>query len=128
MRYKKMADILIIDDELHIRKLYGEFLKREGYKSASASDSSEAFKLMADRNFDLVILDIELNDENGLEVLKKIKTEKSDVPVILNSAYSIYKSDFGSWIADAYVLKSSDMTPLLEKIKELIGVKCATRK
>lgn len=117
-----MPDILIVDDENHIRKLYTEFLTREGYQVMSVAGGKEALEIVAHRKFDLVILDIELEDASGLEILKRFKSEHPDLPVILNSAYSIYKSDFSTWLADAYILKSSDITSLKEKIKELVGV------
>jgi CheY-like chemotaxis protein len=116
-----MPDILVVDDENHIRKLYTEFLTREGYQVVSVASSEEALEMVAGRKFDLVILDIELEDASGLEVLKRFKSEHRDLPVILNSAYSIYKSDFSTWLADAYILKSSDITSLKEKIEELVG-------
>jgi len=43
-----------------------------------------------------------------------------NVKVILNTAYSVYKESFMSWAADAYIVKSSDLSELKEKVKELI--------
>ncbi len=123
-----MAEILIVDDEIYIRKLYTEFLSREGHDILSVTSCQEALQMIKKRNFDLVILDIELQDSNGLEILKQLKTENPDLSVILNSAYSIYKSDFSTWIADAYILKSSDLNPLKDKINELLGGKCRAKK
>ena len=45
-----------------------------------------------------------------------------DLPIILNSAYSTYKSDFQSWLADAYVVKSSNLEELKRKVKELVSL------
>jgi hypothetical protein len=42
------------------------------------------------------------------------------IPVILNTAYSAFKSDFTTWSADAYVVKSSDLTELKETIKQIL--------
>ena len=47
---------------------------------------------------------------------------KSNLPVVLNSAYTTYKNDFKSWLADAYVVKSSDMTELKATIRELLVI------
>ncbi|MFH2036167.1 MAG: response regulator [Candidatus Zixiibacteriota bacterium] len=123
-----MANILVVDDEVHIRKLYEEFFGRDNHAVMSAATAQEAFDIMAGNSFDLVILDVELKNESGLQILKNLKTEYPEIPVVLNSAYSIYKSDFGSWLADAYVLKSSDLEPLKEKIDELIGISCKKTK
>jgi DNA-binding NtrC family response regulator len=117
-----MPDILIIDDEDHIRKLYTDFLAREGYTVASAAGEGEALEILGERNFDLVILDIELEGESGLEVLKRLKSDHPELPVILNTAYAVYKSDFHTWMADAYLLKSSDLNSMKAKVREMVGV------
>jgi two-component SAPR family response regulator len=71
---------------------------------------------------DLVVLDIKINPAygGGLEVLKEIKTFDNKIQVILNSAYTTFRADFSTWLADAYVIKSSDLTELKRRIKELL--------
>ena len=49
-----------------------------------------------------------------------LRQEYRDCAVILNSAYATYKSDFQSWLADAYIMKSSDLEPLKDKVKYLL--------
>ncbi|OGC83247.1 MAG: two-component system response regulator, partial [candidate division Zixibacteria bacterium RBG_16_43_9] len=79
--------------------------------------------LLTKKNFpDLVVLDIKIKKLHGLEVLKKIKEFNKDLPVVLNSAYETFKSDFSSWIADAYLIKSSNLAELKEKIAELLVI------
>jgi DNA-binding response OmpR family regulator len=117
-----MTKILVVDDESHIRILYGEFLSREGYNVQTAANCDEAHDIIRQESFDLIILDIELEGGNGLEMLKQLKSEYPDMPVILNTAYSIYKSDFHTWVADGYILKSSDIQSLKNKIEELLCV------
>jgi len=60
---------------------------------------------------------------DGLEALGRILGLKKDIPVILNTAYSNYKDDFMSWAADAYVVKSSDLTQLKTTIREVLDKK-----
>jgi len=115
-----MPEILVIDDEDHIRKLYTAFLTREGYNVDSAADGDEAMGLLAKKRYDLIVLDIELEESSGLDLLKRIKAEYPEIMIILNSAYAIYKSDFHTWLADGYVVKSSDIKPLKEKIESLL--------
>jgi DNA-binding NtrC family response regulator len=112
--------ILVVDDEDHIRKLYKDYFTREGYEVVTTSGGEEALQAASERQFDLVVLDIELEDASGLQVLKQFKEKHPNLPVILNSAYATYKSDFNTWVADAYILKSSDILPLREKIRELV--------
>jgi len=56
----------------------------------------------------------------GLEVLEQIKNYDLNLPVILNTAYSTYKNNFSTWIADEYVVKSPDLTELKLTIKKYI--------
>jgi DNA-binding response OmpR family regulator len=114
-----MNRLLIVDDEDHIRKLYKDFFSREGYQVTAVASGEEALQALARENYDIIVLDIELEETSGLEVLKSIKESRPELPIILNSAYSVYKSDFHTWMADAYIVKSSDLHPLKEKIREL---------
>jgi DNA-binding NtrC family response regulator len=118
-----MAKILIVDDEINVRKLYSEELRGEGYETLSAATVKEAVESVEKNNPDLVILDIKLGEESGLEALMKIAKQRKRLPVILNSAYSIYRDNFQTWAADAYIVKSVDLTPLKEKIRDLLNVR-----
>ena len=116
-----MAKILIVDDEVNVRKLYSEELRGEGYETAAAATVAEALESVERENPDLIILDIKLGEESGIDALMKIAKSRKHLPVILNSAYSVYRDNFQTWAADAYIVKSVDLTPLKEKIKELLS-------
>ena len=111
-----MAKILIVDDEPGLRLLYCDELTDEGYEVVTAANCSEAAQLLDARDIDLVVLDIQLKQESGLEMLQRIVQEQKELPVILCSAYNCYKDDFSSWLADAYIVKSSDMSELKQEI------------
>ncbi len=111
-----MAKILIVDDEPGLRLLYSDELREEGYEVVTAANCNEAAELLAGRDIDLVVLDIQIEQESGLEMLQKIVKEQKSLPVILCSAYNCYKDDFSSWLADAYIVKSSDLTELKQEI------------
>ena len=115
-----MTKILIVDDEVNVRKLYSEELQSEGYHTLSASTVMEALETVEKEEPDLVILDIKLGEESGIDALMKIARQRKHLPVILNSAYSIYRDNFQTWAADAYIVKSVDLTPLKEKIRDLL--------
>jgi len=112
--------VLIVEDEKHLLDLYRLELEEEGYKVATAESGKAALKVSESFEPDLVVLDIRLGDEEGLRVLSDLKYQKKDRPVILNSAYTHYKHDFSSWSADAYVVKSGDMSELKDKIRSLL--------
>ena len=115
-----MAKILIVDDEVNVRKLYSEELEGEGYETISAATVEEAIEMVENGNPDLIVLDIKLGEESGIECLLKIVEYRKDLPVIINSAYSVYKDNFQTWAADAYIVKSMDLGPLKDKIRELL--------
>lgn len=115
-----MKTILVADDDEGIRNLLREELTEDGYRVLTVSNARDALKIVDQEHLDLVILDIRMPGMDGLEALPRILGLKEGLPVILNSAYSQYKESFMSWAADAYVIKSSDLTELKQKIKELI--------
>ena len=116
------TSILVVDDEEHILKLYEKELSEEGYRVRTATRGEEALRMVEVESPDLVILDIKLQDQNGLKVLGGLRKLNKNTPIILNSAYSTYKSDFQSWLADAYMVKSSNLDELKKKIRELISI------
>ncbi len=115
-----MKTILVVDDDEPIRNLLTEELTEDGYRVITASNARDALKLVENEPLDLVILDIRMPGMDGLEALPRILGLKEGLPVILNTAYYQYKESFMSWAADAYVVKSSDLTELKAKVKELI--------
>ena len=115
-----MTKLLVVDDEKNVRKLYETELKREGYDVTSVESAEDALEAIAEDTPDLVVLDIRLDGMDGIDCLRTIMEKRRDLPVILNSAYSTYKQDFASWMADAYVVKSADLTELKDKIKEVL--------
>ena len=116
-----MKTILVVDDDEAIRTLLQEELEEEGYKVLIATNARDALKMVAAEPLDLVILDIRMPGMDGLEALPRILGIKEGLPVIMNTAYSQYQDSFMSWAADAYIVKSSDLSELKEKIKELVN-------
>lgn len=118
-----MAKLLVVDDEANIRLLYAQELSDEGYEVVTAASAAEAVEQLAGNNFDLVVLDIKLKNESGIELLQQIVKERHELPVILSTAFSCYKDDFSAWLADGYVVKSSDLQELKTEIKRVLDKK-----
>ncbi|SVE27377.1 uncharacterized protein METZ01_LOCUS480231, partial [marine metagenome] len=79
-----MKKILVVDDEQNIRFLYKEELEDNGYHVSVATTGEEALQKLYNQG--LIILDIKMPGMDGIEVMRKIKDEKSDIPIILCSA------------------------------------------
>ena len=107
-----MKKVLVVDDEENIRLLYREELEDEGYEVVVAGNAKEALEAFHSTDFDVITLDIKMPDMDGIELLRIIKEEKKEIPVILCSAYGRYKQDFRIWASDAYVVKSADLDEL----------------
>jgi two-component system, response regulator, stage 0 sporulation protein F len=112
--------ILIVDDEEHIRLLFKEELEEEGYDVDLASNGFEALEKIRNSDFGVVVLDIKMPGMDGIQTLSEIKKIKRDQRVILCSAYGEFKQDFGSWVSDAYVVKSADTRDLKDTIRRIL--------
>ncbi len=115
-----MSTILIVEDNKNQRILYEEELQREGYSVVTASDGKEALEKVKDKPIDLIVLDINMPRMDGIETIGKILSHNKQIPIIINTAYSNYKSSFMTWAADAYVVKSSDLSELKNTIKKIL--------
>jgi DNA-binding response OmpR family regulator len=80
-----VAKILIVDDEPNIREVVGLYLRRDGHDVTSASDGEEALHLFRRDAPDLVVLDLMLPKLSGLEVCRRMQTERR-VPLIMLTA------------------------------------------
>ena len=111
--------ILVVDDEQNLRILYEDELKEEGYLVDVADSAESAFKALEVSDYDVIVLDVQMPGLSGLEAMGRILHKNRQQAIILNTAYSQFKDDFESWSADAYVVKSSDLSELKEKIRDL---------
>lgn len=110
--------ILAVDDEKNILMLYKAELEDEGYEVITANSGREAIELFETHKPDIVTLDIMIPDMDGIQVLRQLKQKNPNIPVIMLTAYD-YRDDFSIWASDAYVVKSSDLGPLKETIREI---------
>ena len=115
--------LLVVDDEINQGLLYEQELEDEGYEVDVANSGAEALELVKKNSYDLLVLDIGMPEMDGLETLARLLGIDNKIPVILNTAYPSYKDNFMSWAADAYVVKSMDLTELKEKIRESLSKK-----
>src|SRR3954466_3435961 len=82
-----LGSILIIDDEAAIRESLETLLELEGYRIATAENGEDGLARIAERPFDLILLDFALPDRNGLEILTDIRDRDPNLAVIMITAY-----------------------------------------
>jgi len=83
----KQRTILIVDDEPEIRETLFDGLSNNGYAIFLAEDGEGALRLLDQRPFDLVVLDVKLPDRDGVQLLETIKNRSTETPVIMMSGY-----------------------------------------
>lgn len=118
-----MKNILIADDDTNLALLYEQELTDEGYQVDVVHDARAAIERVQQNPPDLLVLDVRMPGMDGIEALNKILGIDNQLPVILNTAYSNHKDNYLTWSADAYVVKSSDLTELKEAIKNILAQK-----
>ena len=82
-----VATILIIDDELDTREVLEDRLQSLGYRVFAAETAKEGLELLERQNPQLVLLDIEMPDMNGMDLLREIRRREHDVTVVMITAY-----------------------------------------
>lgn len=115
------TNILVIDDDTRLKNLLGKFLNENGFQTSLAKDTSEARSLMAENNFDLLIVDVMMPEENGIEFTSCIR-QTSQVPVIILTARGesedrIKGLEVG---ADDYMQKPFEPKELLLRINNVL--------
>jgi DNA-binding response OmpR family regulator len=79
--------ILIVDDEPNVRLNYRVTLETEGFEVREASDGGAALRELADKDFDLAILDMRMPEMDGLELLESMRERNIQTPVVIITAY-----------------------------------------
>jgi len=114
-----VVEILVVDDEKSIRTLYAEELGDEGYEVITTEKCEDVADLITSEEVSVVVLDIRMDDCDGLDLLQKLRNDYPTLPVILNTAYDSYKDDVKSVAADHYIVKSQDLSELKARLADI---------
>ncbi|MGA8184324.1 MAG: sigma-54 dependent transcriptional regulator [Terriglobia bacterium] len=118
----KTGSILIIDDEADVLASLDDLMRIEGYQTATASTAAAGLEKLGKEPFDLVLLDISLPDSNGIDVLRTIKRDSPELPVMMITAYDSSQIAFQASRegAESYTTKPWDNDKLLLEISNLL--------
>jgi len=124
-----MPNLLIVDDEPDFCFALGEILKAEGFRIKSVNTGRAAVAEVEKQPPDLVLLDLELPDLKGIEVLEKIKQVDRDLPVIIITGYGKVVSAVDAIKKGAfhYLTKPFDNSELLSLIKKALETQKLSR-
>lgn len=117
-----MKHILIIEDDQSIAELEKDYLEVEGFSVSICPNGLEAFTLIKENDYDLLIIDVMLPGMDGWEILRRIRNDK-DIPVLLVSAKKeeIDKIKGLSLGADDYITKPFSPGELVARVKAHLG-------
>jgi len=115
-----MATILLVEDDANECLLYEREFGEQGHSVVVAHDGAEALAACEDAKPDLVVMDVSMPGMDGIDLMGRMLCRNHKLPIIINTAYASYKEDFRSWAADAYVVKSSDLTELRQTVKHVL--------
>ncbi len=115
-----MKSILLIDDDVELSELLGEYLSMEGYELTPVHNGEDGLQQALSGKYDLILLDVMLPKKNGFEVLRNLRA-KSSIPVIMLTARGesvdrVLGLEHG---ADDYIAKPYDPHELIARVKAL---------
>jgi two-component system, response regulator, stage 0 sporulation protein F len=116
-----MNKILFVDDDPGLLLLYKDEFSDEGYQVILAENGKEAVEKFRKEKPDLIVMDIRMPVMDGIDAMNIILGKNRRAPVILNTSFSEYKQNYMTWGAEGFVLKSSDLGELKEKIREVLA-------
>lgn len=115
--------ILVVDDNAGIRNVLFTFFTQKGYKVEVASEGQEAIQKIDKNRPMLVLLDLKMPGMNGLEILNKLNSQYSNLPVIIISAFielDILNQGIKQGLVKHYISKPFDLEKLLQLVENLI--------
>ena len=124
-----MSTILVVDDDPTVREVVTGYLSRSGLEVVEAGDGIDALRLAADHDPDLVVLDLTLPGLDGLEVFRRLRAARGDLPVVMLTARGdesdrVLGLEIG---ADDYVTKPFSSRELVLRIQSILRRAAAER-
>jgi two-component system OmpR family response regulator len=115
------AHLLIVDDDEEIRAELGAYLAAHGYRIATAANGAEAEQRLAERPFDVMLLDLWLGSENGFDVLRRLRQSGRTPCIMVTAQDEVTDKIVGLELgADDYLVKPVNLRELLARIRALI--------
>jgi len=116
--------VLVIDDEDFIRELIKDFLELENVGCAGAENVDQGLKLIAEENFDLILLDRYLGKLKAEDFIAQIRSQQENVPIVILTGDQQCSSDYLERIgANGIIFKPFQVNDFMKNIKEFLEFK-----
>ena len=116
------ANILLVEDEIHLHETIKLNFELEGYEVTSAFDGSQALEAIANEYFDLIVLDIMLPEVDGISITENVRLKNLETPILILSAKNTNADKVLGLKkgADDYLTKPFNLEELLLRVDKLI--------
>ena len=114
-----MANILIVDDEVHVRSLLSDVVERMGHNPLEAGNGNEAFEMYQKQSIDLCLLDINMPEMNGIDCLEAVKEIDPEAVIIMMTGYPSAETIIQTIEDDGYtyIAKPLDIQRVMDLIE-----------
>jgi DNA-binding response OmpR family regulator len=116
--------IVIVDDEAEIREILSLILSHEGYRVSTAASAIEAERLIAKDPPQLIISDLQLEDSDGLDMIRALKAKLPDTPMMLLTGVfidpQVVRDNLSPNVA-SYLQKTAPLAEILAEVRQLVG-------
>lgn len=116
-----IAQIIVVDDEEHLRDMVAEYLSGQGFVARAASGGKALDTMLAERSADLILLDINMPGEDGLSIARRVRSQTSISVIMVTSADDTIDKIVGLEVgADDYLTKPFDLRELKARIRAVL--------
>ena len=122
MSEPEAAHLLVVDDDPRLRGLLQRFLAEQGFRVSVAGDAAAARQALAGMAYDLLVLDVMMPGETGLELVESLRRESQDVPVLMLTAAGSPDDRVAGFEhgADDYLAKPFDPRELAQRVRAIL--------
>jgi DNA-binding NtrC family response regulator len=116
--------VLVVDDQESMRAMLSDLLSLMGLESRTVSGGEEALRELEQREVDLVITDLNMPVMDGMQLMKRIKARRPDLPVIVITGYGTFHTEKQVLAggADGYIPKPCTINRVQETVSSALGI------